>query len=218
MLPVNEIFETIQGEACKSGTPSVFLRLQACPVRCPWCDSKHTWVADPANQVSIAEITAKVEDTNTWAMMSPREILLAVQGFRARHVVITGGEPAAYDLQPLTTLLIKSGFSVQVETSGTHAIQVHPCTWVTISPKIGMPGGLVVLDEALRRGNEIKHCVGKPADIEKLLALNIPREFMPMIWLQPLSQSRKATKLCIQEATARDWRVSIQTHKFLGVR
>ncbi|WP_439366373.1 hypothetical protein ACNJYD_10955 [Bradyrhizobium sp. DASA03005] len=69
---------------------------------------------------------------------------------------------------------------------------------MTISPKVGMPGGLVVLDEALRRGNEIEHSVGKPADIEKFLALNIPREFMLMIWLQPLSQSRKATKLAFR--------------------
>ncbi len=40
---VNEIFETIQGEATYTGTPAVFVRLQGCPVGCPWCDTKHTW-------------------------------------------------------------------------------------------------------------------------------------------------------------------------------
>lgn len=141
MLPINEIFETIQGEACKAGTPSVFVRLQACPVRCPWCDTKHTWFVDLERRVSIADMMIKTEDTHTWAMMSPEDALLAVQAFSARHVVIAGGEPALYDLRPLTTLLVGSGFSVQLETSGTQAIQANPYTWVTVSPKVGMPVG-----------------------------------------------------------------------------
>lgn len=81
---------------------------------------------------------------------------------------------------------------------------------MTVSPKCGMPGRRSVLGEALRRANEIKHPVGKPADIQNLLSLPI--------WLQPFSQGREATELCIREATARNWRVSIQTHKFIGVR
>lgn len=218
MLPINEIFETIQGEACKAGTPSVFVRLQACPVRCPWCDTKHTWFVDPERRVSIADMMIKTEDTNTWAMMSPEDVLLAVQAFSARHVVITGGEPALFDLRPLTTLLVGSGCSVQLETSGTQAIQANPYTWVTVSPKVGMPGRRSVLAEALRRANEIKHPVGKPGDIQNLLSLPIDHALKPEIWLQPLSQSPKATELCIREATARNWRVSIQMQKFIGVR
>lgn len=218
MLAINEIFETIQGEACKAGTPSVFVRLQACPVRCPWCDTKHTWFVDSERRVSIADMMIKTEDTNTWAMMSPEDVLVAVQAFSARHVVITGGEPALYDLRPLTTLLVGSGFSVQLETSGTQAIQAHPYTWVTVSPKVGMPGRRSVLGEALLRANEIKHPVGKAADIENLLSLPIEHALEPVIWLQPLSQSRKATELCIREATVRNWRVSIQMQKYIGVR
>lgn len=41
MLPINDLFETIQGEAYKAGTPSLFVHLRACPVRCPWCDTQH---------------------------------------------------------------------------------------------------------------------------------------------------------------------------------
>lgn len=48
--------------------------------------------------MSIADMMIKTEDTNTWAMISPEDVLLAVQAFSARHVVITGGEPALYDL------------------------------------------------------------------------------------------------------------------------
>lgn len=78
--------------------------------------------------MSIADMMIKTEDTNAWAMMSPEDVLLAVQAFSARHVVITGGEPALYDLRPLTALLVGSGFSVQLETSGTEAIQANPST------------------------------------------------------------------------------------------
>ncbi len=59
------------------------------------------------------------------------EDLLAVinrQGYTARHVVITGGEPCIHDLMPLTDLLEKSGFSCQIETSGTHEVRCTPNT------------------------------------------------------------------------------------------
>ncbi|MHB0790190.1 hypothetical protein [Bradyrhizobium sp. 5.13L] len=107
---------------------------------------------------------------------------------------------------------------MQLETSGTQVNQANRSTWVTVSPKCGMPGGRSVLGEALRRANEIKHPVGKPADIQNLLSLPIDHALKQEIWLQPLSQSRKATELCMREATARNWRVSIQIHKFISVR
>lgn len=73
------------------------------------------------------------------------EDLLAVinrQGYTARHVVITGGEPCIHDLMPLTDLLEKSGFSCQIETSGTHEVRCTPNTWVTVSPKVNMRGDM----------------------------------------------------------------------------
>jgi hypothetical protein len=48
-LPVNEFFETVQGEATFTGMPSTFVRLQRCDVGCPWCDTKYTWDIDPVN-------------------------------------------------------------------------------------------------------------------------------------------------------------------------
>lgn len=59
-------------------------------------------------------------------MMSLEDVLLAVQAFSAGHVVITGGEPALYGLRPLTTLLVGSGFSVQLETSAPKPIRRIP--------------------------------------------------------------------------------------------
>lgn len=84
------------------------------PVRCSWCDTKHPWFADPERRISIADMMIKSEDTNTGAMMSPEDVLHAVQAFSAGPVVITGGEPPLYGLRPLTALLVGSRFSVQL--------------------------------------------------------------------------------------------------------
>ena len=61
-IRVNEVFETIQGEATFTGSPSVFLRLQGCPVGCGWCDTKHTWHVLPEDEVSQSEIIAKTDE------------------------------------------------------------------------------------------------------------------------------------------------------------
>lgn len=226
-LPVNEIFESVQGEASFTGAPAVFIRLQGCPVGCPWCDTKHTWVVDPAHEVPAAKMAEKVGDASTFARLGAvglaKHILATT---RARHVVITGGEPAIYNLRALSTLLIEGGRTVQLETSGTSEIRIDPRAFVTVSPKIGMPGGLKVRDDALLLADEIKMPVGKPADVERLhavvdrlMAMKDPRlDPIPKVWLQPLSQSPKATALCVAAATANGWRISLQTHKYLGVR
>ena len=228
-LPVNEVFETVQGEAKWTGTPSLFIRLQGCAVGCPWCDTKHTWLlAGGAGEqmvwkVPLADMLAKTESTGAYADVETSELVELAAKSRCGHIVITGGEPCDYDLTELTSgIVLKARKSVQVETSGTAEIRVTPRTWVTVSPKMDMPGGKVVLAQSIRRADEIKMPVGKPADVEKLallLAFNgIERGVGPNIWLQPLSQSEKATALCVKVATERGWRVSLQVHKFMGVR
>lgn len=220
-IPVNEIFETIQGEATWTGTPSVFVRLQGCDVGCPWCDTKHTWKIDPSKAVGSDAMIAKVEDNDQYANMNPGHLADIIGHHKSRHVVITGGEPCEYNLIELTNLLHTAGRTTQIETSGTRIIQCSSQTFVTVSPKFNMPGGYPVLEEALDRANEIKMPVGKPADIERVKALSNRvwrRDPKPLIWLQPLSTSRKATELCIESAKNNGWRLSVQTHKFIGVR
>lgn len=218
MLPVNEIFQSVQGEATFTGTPSVFVRLQGCPVGCGWCDTKHTWELNHDHVVSIHSMIDKQNDSESHAIMSALDLTYLVsEKYSAKHIVITGGEPCLYDLIELTTLLINNGCSVQIETSGTKAIYCHKDTFVTLSPKIGMPGGLKVLESNWALADEIKMPVGKQSDIEKLRA-NVPAQYMSKVWLQPLSQSKSATKLCVDQATENGWKVSIQTHKYLGVR
>ncbi len=219
MLPVNEIFETIQGEAFYTGSPAVFVRLQGCPIGCPWCDTKQTWDVLPEKAVPIADMLAKEQESQTFASMTEQSIVDKCIQFKSGLIVITGGEPCLYDLTALTTMLGEAGKNVQIETSGTHEVKCsHRHTWVTVSPKVNMPGGFSMNVEALKRANEIKYPVGKDADIQNLKNLLKEHGLQKLVWLQPLSQSKKATEICMQSARENGWRVSIQTHKFIGVR
>lgn len=212
MLPVNEYFTTIQGEARFTGTPCLFIRLQGCDVGCAWCDTKHTW--DLSNPVD--HVDGKQTDSDSFAYYSEESLLELAKSSGVKHVVLTGGEPAAYDLTKLTGLLHDEGFSVQIETSGTYEIKCDSRTWVTVSPKIGMAGGRKVLESALKRANEIKHPVGKAKDLINLVEL-IGDE-TENVWLQPLSQNEKSTSICVKAAMDKGYKLSVQTHKYIGVR
>jgi 7-carboxy-7-deazaguanine synthase len=216
---VNEIFETIQGEATYTGTPSVFVRLQGCPVGCPWCDTKHTWDVDLDKQVTPTILFLKQEDEPTFAKFSVDDLMECLDQFQARHIVLTGGEPCIYNLEAHTKAICDSGRTCQIETSGTFPIRVDDRCWVTLSPKIDMPGGLCVLEECITRANEVKYPMGKESDIHKVTE-QVMVKMLPGVplWLQPLSQSPKATSLCVNTAIENNWKVSIQTHKFIGVR
>jgi 7-carboxy-7-deazaguanine synthase len=215
MILISEVFQTIQGEATHAGKPSVFVRLQYCPVGCPWCDTKYTWAKDkvdePPDNIFTRQMVAggiEWEEKNL--------IYTIAQRFTARHLVLTGGEPCAQQIFNLLKHATDAGFTTQVETSGTYAIHVPKSTFVTVSPKIDMPGGRVVLRESLHRANEVKHPVGRTADVEKLDLL-LDGYKPPVVWLQPLSQSEKATDLCVQVCMERNWRISIQLHKYVGL-
>jgi 7-carboxy-7-deazaguanine synthase len=216
---VNEIFDSLQGEGRYTGRPSTFVRLQGCAVACPWCDTKYTWSAGRPD--SWRAIEAKTADSadDRCADVDSDTLVGKLKRRGARHVVITGGEPAMYDLLPLTSHLNLLGISSQVETSGTSDLRVHPAAWVTCSPKIGNPAGLTVRASVLQRANEIKMPVGKMRDVETLRAKVLP--FVrsdASIYLQPLSCSPKATQLCIEQATMHGWSVSLQLHKYLELR
>ncbi|WP_159654812.1 7-carboxy-7-deazaguanine synthase QueE [Vibrio atypicus] len=221
MYKVNEMFETIQGEGVFTGVPSVFVRLQECPVGCAWCDTKQTWDATPQDETDFAQILLKSEDSPTWCSATAEDIVseYVKQAYTANHIVITGGEPCIYDLRPLTMAFEAHGCQCQIETSGTSEVVTSDKTWVTVSPKVAMKGQLPVLDSALLRANEIKHPVGTTKDIDQLDILleraNVSKE--TVIALQPISQKPRATQLCIDVCVARNWRLSIQTHKYLSI-
>ncbi|HAS8398889.1 TPA: 7-carboxy-7-deazaguanine synthase QueE [Vibrio vulnificus] len=221
LYKVNEMFETIQGEGVFTGVPAVFVRLQICPVGCSWCDTKQTWEAAEQDEQSFAEIIVKTGESPTWCQADAAAIVEQYQrqGYSAKHIVITGGEPCLYDLTELTQAFEAIGCQCQIETSGTYEVKASENTWVTVSPKVAMKGRLPILDSALQRANEIKHPVGTQKDIDQLDALLL-RAQVPettVIALQPISQKERATQLCIDTCIKRNWRLSIQTHKYLSI-
>ncbi len=219
--PINELFETIQGEGFYTGTPAIFLRLQGCPVGCPWCDTQHTWDKSAKDQVDLSTVLTKSSATAQWTELTAAEVLAAFkqQGFHAKHVVITGGEPAMYDLRELGNVLEAAGYNLQIETSGTYELKVSADTWVTVSPKLDMPGGFLVRPDCMKRANEIKHPVAMQKHIDALdnLLERCPPAVGTIISLQPISQRPRATELAIKTCIERNWRLSVQLHKYLHI-
>jgi 7-carboxy-7-deazaguanine synthase len=218
--PINEIFYSLQGEANFAGLPSVFIRMQGCAVGCAFCDTKHTWELNPATQQSAQLVVEKTfEHSASWAYFNADDILHEIKKYSAcRHIVFTGGEPAMYDLRSITEDLHAQGYTTQIETSGTEPLRLSDKTWVTLSPKIDMPGHKQILAENVARANEVKMPIGKMADIIKLKQLLSQYTInTQLIWLQPLSCKETPTKLCIEQALANNWRVSTQIHKFINI-
>lgn len=242
-VPVNCIYPSIQGEGAHTGTPMVIVRLQGCDVGCPWCDTKETWEVRPELRVASLEevippakevlrntqsmqVTDVPVDWMTYCEATPYAVaeMVARLGPNIDWVLITGGEPAQYDLRSLVEALHHKRKKVAIETSGTQKGHViSGADWICVSPKIGMPGGERFDIYNLDGVDEIKWVVGKQADVEALeqlletakgLYVGLART---IISLQPLSQSPKATKICIEAARDHGWHVSIQTHKLLQI-
>ncbi|WP_324756199.1 7-carboxy-7-deazaguanine synthase QueE [Haloarcula sp. GH36] len=117
-LPINELFCSLQGEGRLAGTPSVFVRTSGCNLRCWFCDSYHTsW-----------------EPTGDWYGIE--EVLGAIEGYDADHVVLTGGEPLVHDASTaLLERLADRGYHTTVETNGT-IVPDAPIDLASVSPKL----------------------------------------------------------------------------------
>lgn len=200
-LKVNEIFYSLQGEGFFTGTPAVFLRLSGCNLKCPFCDTIH----EDGEVMDEAEIFRKISD------------------YPARHVVITGGEPALQIDASLVDSLHASGWYVQVETNGTLPLPGN-VDWITCSPKtdriacgrvdeiklLYMADGLD--DERARRfGAVAARCYSmQPCDCSKSF---------PDGCGEADRRNSATLRECIGYIKAHpQWRLSLQTHKMLGIR
>lgn len=204
MIAINDIFESIHGEGCMTGRPSMFFRLQGCDVGCAWCDAKESW---PEHRNFL--IDQKTID---------KLISLAC----ARHIVITGGEPLMQDISPLVSAAIENGKTVQLETSGTYPLNISEDLdehlFVTVSPQIGMPGKKPVIVDMLKRADEIKMPIGNEKDVDTILYAVLAAGYTGPVYLQPLWGSENAVKICVEAATKMGWNVSFQVHKLVGLK
>ena len=194
--PIMEHFFTIQGEGTYSGRAAYFIRIAGCDVGCVWCDVKESWDKDQHTTMTIKEIIEKVAESKT------------------DFVVITGGEPAMYNLNPLVEPLKKMGITIAIETSGCYPLQ-GDVDWYCFSPKkFKAP-----CDEAYLRANELKVIINHPSDLdwankhaEKVLD-------SCQLFLQPeWSNTEKLLPLIISYVKGNlKWKISLQTHKYMNI-
>lgn len=195
-LPLVEDFYTIQGEGFHSGKPAYFIRLGGCDVGCRWCDAKYTW--NPK-------------------LYPPTEIETVVEraaSYPARAIVLTGGEPLLYPLDPLCDALHERGLEIFLETSGSHPFSGR-FDWVCLSPKRQQPP----LKEAYRQADELKVIIESEEDFA--WAEKNAREVSKKcrLYLQPeWSRAEQMMPLIVEYAKAHpEWSISIQSHKYMHI-
>jgi len=194
--PVMEAFATVQGEGAYTGTPSWFLRLGGCDVGCVWCDVKESWDADAHPRVSLEIIVQN-------ALESGRKV-----------VVVTGGEPAMHDLAPLTDALRAAGLRTHIETSGAHPL-TGSWDWVTLSPKKFKP----CREDVYPLADELKAVVYHRSDMDWAAGHADKVREDCALYLQPEWDKRDEATFWILSwiATRPGWRISLQTHKYIGI-
>jgi organic radical activating enzyme len=191
-----EAFYTIQGEGRFSGHAAYFIRLGGCDVGCVWCDVKESWEA------------------GKWPIVSIEELVTGALSFQGRLVVITGGEPLLYNLDPLTQLLKSNGFAVHLETSGAHPFSGQ-FDWVCFSPKKFKKPHPSIYEVA----DELKVVVYHPSDLffaeEHAALVNNKCEWR----LQPewSKASKRLPELIDFVKNHPNWKISLQTHKFMDI-
>jgi organic radical activating enzyme len=194
--PIMESFYTIQGEGHYSGRPAFFIRTGGCDVGCVWCDVKESWDAVDHPDTSLDDLINEVEESKT------------------EFVVLTGGEPAMYDLSSLVDSLQGKGKEVAIETSGCYELEGN-VDWYCFSPKkFKAP-----IQEAYDRSDELKVVIFNKSDFawaeEHAKKVNSNCK----LYLQP-EWSKEAQNLpLIIEYVKKNpkWNISLQTHKYMNI-
>ncbi len=199
MRKINEIFYSLQGEGAHTGCPSVFVRFSGCNKRCFFCDTLH----------------------ENGTEMSDEEIVKEINRYPAQWIVLTGGEPALWIDSEFVDLLKKStGKRVAIETNGSLPIPAE-IDWVTVSPKSGMAGA-GEYEVLVERADELKVVdIGQPLDEYFRIGCVSPETRM---FLQPCFRddaeecSRNLERTISRVLEDPRWTLSLQTHRFLGIR
>jgi|SRR5579863_4270633 len=191
MLQLAEIFYSVQGEGTWTGTPAVFVRMAGCNLACDFCDTDYSlkFVA------GIDDVVARVREA----------------GGDCPMVILTGGEPLA---QRETTALIAAlrldGRRVHIESNGTIYVDLPEDVWLCVSPKERVDARMAT------RANEAKLIVDERVPEEHLPLF----ERLPVILLQPEGNKPRNVEIALDYAKAHParFRLSLQTHKMIGVR
>lgn len=208
MYAVKEIFYTLQGEGVHAGRPAVFCRFAGCNLWtgreqdrasavCDFCDTDFVGIGPDGGRFETPEALADAV-ASRWPAGGERPF-----------VVCTGGEPLLQLDAPAIDALHARGFEVAVETNGTQPIP-RGLDWVCVSPKASAP--LVVTG-----GDELKLVYPQPLALpERFTALDFRHwRLQPMDGPHLPENTRAAVEYCLAHPR---WRLSVQTHKVIGVR
>jgi len=189
-----EIFESLQGEGRNTGRPCVFVRFAGCNLACPWCDT----------------------DCKRRFSLTLDELVAEAKGFRARSVVLTGGEPTTVDGMPeLVAALKREGFWIAVETNGTgDAPWLAFVDYVACSPKAEFPDSL-----RLASADEVR-VVASSEDVAGFCR-DVRKRMSATDWyVSPCERGGEMDFATAKSVLSRldGWSLSVQLHKLLGFR
>ena len=207
---VKEIYYTLQGEGAQTGRAAVFLRFAGCNLWtglerdrgeaiCKFCDTDFVGTDGPGGgKFQTASVLASVVAANWPANNNAK-----------RYVVCTGGEPLLQIDDALIAALHAEGFEIGIETNGT-LLPPQGIDWICVSPKADA-------ELNLTQGNELKLIYPqKGGEPERYAALAFDNFFLqPMDNPQRAANTEAATQYCLAHP---QWRLSLQTHKLIGIR
>jgi len=193
--PIVEIFHSVQGEAFHAGIPHVFIRFGNCNLRCEWCDT----------------------DFLTFEEMQLEDIVNQVLQYNCKRVIFTGGEPCLQDLDTIGAELKKHDINLSVETNGTMPVP-EIIDWICVSPKDQVYPNVAIKQ---RTGHELKvvYC-GQDLSMYDDLKQGFEHHFIQPCYMENDSVEENGRSFAMVEKIVKDnpeWRLSLQTHKWMGV-
>jgi 7-carboxy-7-deazaguanine synthase len=196
VLPLMEEFYTIQGEGFYQGYAAYFIRLGGCDVGCTWCDVKESWEAAAHPSVAVHEMASRAKASG------------------GKIAVVTGGEPAMYELTPLTHALHHAGLRTHIETSGAYPV-TGDWDWVCFSPKKFKAPDPSVFGQA----DELKIIVYNKSDFAWAEDFAGKVKSSCQLFLQPeWSKEKEMLPRIIDYVKANPkWQVSLQVHKYMNI-
>lgn len=198
---VKEMFgPTLQGEGAHAGRAVVFLRFAACNLACTGCDTD--FAPEGATRMTADEIVARLRVLDAGA---------------TRRVVVTGGEPSLQWDPELATAVQGAGFLTHMESNGTRPLAA-PVDWLTVSPKPQHHTASIMLADGLP-ASELKVVVDDTVDeavLDRYAARYACEHYFVQPWMDDRYAHHLARTISLVHARPR-WRLSLQTHKIIGV-
>lgn len=192
-----ESFNSIQGEGFYQGKAAYFIRLGGCDINCPWCDVKESWEADKHPLIDKEKLKEDISASN------------------AEIVIVTGGEPLLHQLDELSHFIHQLGKRTHLETAAAHPLSGN-WDWICASPKRYKK----VKPEVIAQANELKVVISRQNDFRFAEKHAEMCNENCLLYLQPeWDENEEIMPMLVNYVKENPkWRLTLQIHKYLGVR